>query len=336
MLQYFPMPRLDPDGVQETVAVLIGRVGDLIVATPFLRSLRKGYPEARIKLIVSPLCIETAELIPDIDHFEVMHRLHWVGRNIITIRSLFRDPCDLAVDLNPSFSRTSTLLMTLLHAAPVRLGFVKGRWDKVFTEQAAAPGNREHMLDRYARLARALELPYEPKPEVRLTPEHEAQADEILKALPKAKGRRLLVHPGNFKKFENRWPEEKFIELTNRLMGDASLDILYMAGPGEAEPVARIVSALKRPVPVIPAAPLGVVGAVMKRMDLCVLNITGTTHLAGALGVPTFGLYTGYTDAVWRLRGPKQFGVAAKDWESCRGITVDEAHAGLEETLASF
>ncbi|MBI3551646.1 MAG: glycosyltransferase family 9 protein [Elusimicrobia bacterium] len=327
------MASLAPDDVQEVVAVLIGRVGDLIVAGPFLRALKSGYPNARVKLTVSRLCIETAALLPFVDSFEVMHRLHWVGRVLMTASGLIFNPCDLAVDLNPSFSRTSTLLMTLLHRAPVRAGFKKGRWDKVFTEQAEAAGEREHMLDRYARLAALLGIPYEPRLELRLNEEHQEEASRLLCDYPKGKARRILVHAGNFKKFENRWPEEKFVELTNRLLGDPSLEVFYLAGPGEAEPVAGIVSRLKRPVPVVPPSPLGVVGAVIKRMDLCLMNITGTTHLAGALDVPTFGLYSGYTDAVWRLRGPRHFGAVAKEWESCRSISVDEAFEGLRKAL---
>ena len=337
MLQYFPMLSLAPGDVSEIVVVLIGRVGDLIVGGPFLRALRKRYPDARIKLVVSRLCIETAPLLPFIDHFEVMHRLHWIGRILMTAQGLFTGPCDLAVDLNPSFSRTSTLLMALLHGAPVRLGFKKGRWDSVFTDQIDAPGVAEHMLDRYARLAASLGLEYEPRLEVALSRENEELADALLEDLGAANGRRrVLVHPGNFKKFENRWPEDKFVALTNKLLNDRSLELIYMAGPGEQQPVAKMVSLLRRPVKILPPAPLGAVGAVMRRMDLCVMNITGTTHLAGALDAPTFGLYTGYTDAVWRLRGPRHFGVVSKDWESCRGIPVDEALSGVERALASL
>lgn len=321
----------------EVVAVLIGRVGDLIVATPFLRSLRRAYPEARIRLVVSTLCIETARLIPFIDHFEVMHRLHWIGRILMTAQGLLNGPCDLAVDLNPSFSRTSTLLMGLLHGAPVRAGFKKGRWDNVFTAQADAPGTAEHMLDRYARLAALLGLEYEPRPELKLAPEHEQEAAELLAALKLKPGRRrVLIHPGNFKKFDNRWPEEKFVQLTDRLMRDSSLEIVYMAGPGEQEHVAKLVRLLKRPAAILPPAPLGVIGAAMKQMDLFVMNITGTSHLAGALGVPTFGLYTGYTDAVWRLRGPRHYGVVAKDWESCRAIPVEQALSGVERAIGAL
>ncbi len=329
------MPRLDPDSVQDVVAVLIGRVGDLIVASPFLRSLRKGYPGARIRLVVSPLCIETARLIPFIDHFEVLHRPHWVGRVLMTATGLLSTPGDLAVDLNPSFSRTSTFLMTLLNGATVRLGFKKGRWDRVYNQQVDAPGDREHMLDRYARLAKALELPYEPRLELKLEPEHEEAADRILAPHPKGKARRVLVHAGNFKKFDNRWPEEKFVELTNRLLEDPLVEVFYLAGPGEEQPVAAIVSRLKKRVPIFGPASLGVVGAIMKRMDLCFMNITGTTHLAGALDAPTFGLYSGYTDAVWRLRGPRHFGCVSPDWESCRTITVDSAFEGVKKALSA-
>ena len=106
-----------------------------------------------------------------------------------------------------------------------------------------------------------------------------------------------------------------------------------MGGPGEYDKVAAIVKRLKRPVPILPTARLGVSGGMLKRMNLFVCNITGTTHLAAALGVPTFGFYAGYTQAVWRPRGARHGGTVCQEWESCRETTVDEAHAALIEHI---
>lgn len=310
----------------------IGRVGDLIVATPLLRALRRRHPKARIRLLIGWRGVQVPPLIPFIDEAVVLSKPLDVLAHLKLARSLCGRE-DLLVDLNSSFSKTSTMLAQAVRA-PVKVAFVKNRGFNPFTQLVAAPAEKEHMYDRYARLAAALDAPYEQHPELRLPAADVEEADSLLGSRATEPGFKVLIHPGNFDRFSFRWPEEKFIELTDRLFEDRTLHIYYMGGPGEHGKVADIVSKLKFTVPILPAARLGVSGAMLKRMDLFVCNITGTTHLAAALDVPTFGFYAGYTQAVWRPRGARHGGTVCPEWESCRETTVDEAYAALTAHIA--
>ncbi|MFA6003201.1 MAG: glycosyltransferase family 9 protein [Elusimicrobiota bacterium] len=332
---------LDPIQVKAVTAMLTGRLGDLIIATPMLRALRARYPGARLRLMVSAPIRDAARLMPGADEILAVHPYYRPDRNLRCAAALIAQPCDLLVDLNPSFSRTSSALAWLARAR-VKAAFAKGRLDRLYDHCAAKPAAGEHMLDRYARLAALLGAPYEPRLELRLAPEHLAAAAALLPdrtgIRPAGTGYKLRIgiHAGNFKKFDNRWPEDKFAALTDRLLDEPDLEVFHLAGPGERPRVQAIVSRLKRPVPILGPAPVGVTAALLQRLDLLVCNITGTTHLAAALGVPTFGLYAGYTDAVWRPRGPRHNGAVAADWESCRSITVAAAEAGLLAALAAL
>ncbi|PIR19250.1 MAG: hypothetical protein COV48_03035 [Elusimicrobia bacterium CG11_big_fil_rev_8_21_14_0_20_64_6] len=317
--------------MERITALYIGRVGDVIVATSFLRALRRRYPKARIRLIVGWRSAQVLPLIPFIDEWAVLEKPARIGENIRFAWKLLREPCDLLVDLNSSFSKTS-MMITRAARAPRRVAFDKGRGPKgVFTELVAAPAEREHMWDRYGRLAGALDAPYDQDPELRLPIGDLDEGDRLLAEAASAQGGsfRVVIHPGNFDRYSFRWPEEKFAELADRLLDDARVKLFFMGGPGEHDKVAAIVARLKRPVPILPPTRLGVSGAMLKRMNLFVCNITGTTHLAAALRIPTFGFYAGYTQAVWRPRGVRHGGTVCREWESCRETTVDEAHAAL-------
>ncbi|MBI2788566.1 MAG: glycosyltransferase family 9 protein [Elusimicrobia bacterium] len=321
--------------MERITALYIGRVGDVIVATSFLRAIRRRYPKARIRLIVGWRSTQVLPLIPFIDESLVLGKPGKVGGNLRFLWKLLAEPCDLIVDLNSSHSKTSTLI-TRAARAPRRLAFDKGPGrSSAFNEVLPAPAEREHMWDRYGRLAATLDAPYDQDPELRLPIADLDEADRLLGELPPAGGGsfRVVIHPGNFDRFSFRWPEEKFAELGNRLLDDARVKLFFMGGPGEHDKVAAIVAKLKRPVPILPPARLGVSGAMLKRMNLFVCNITGTTHLAAALGVPTFGFYAGYTQAVWRPRGARHGGTVCAEWESCRETTVDEAHAALADHI---
>lgn len=321
--------------IERITCVYIGRIGDVIVATPFLRALRKRFPRARIRLIAGYRAVQVLPLIPFVDERVVLGRPGQVGAHLTLIASLLREPCDLLIDLNSSFSKTSSLIARAARAR-VSLAFEKGRGPRVFNRAIPAPEEREHMAHRYERLAEAVGGPYGPDLELRVPPEDDVRAERLLAPLlaSEAAAFRVLVHPGNITRPPAFWPADRLTELCRRLQGDPTLRLFFLAGPGELETVRGIVSGLPRPATILPAAPLSVVAGMIKRMNLLVGSLTSTTHLAAALGVPTFAFYEGYTQAVWRPRGARHGGTVSGSWSGVGSTTVEEAHAALKEHLA--
>jgi ADP-heptose:LPS heptosyltransferase len=326
---------LGPGPIDRVTCVYIGRIGDVIVATPFLRSLRRRFPKARVRLIVGARAAQVLPLIPFVDETAVLGRPAQVGAHLRLAWSLLREPCDLLVDLNSSFSKTSTMIARAARAR-VRLAFDKEKGPRVFNRTVSAPGDREHMSERYSRLAEALGAPYGPDLELRVPADADEAAGKLLAPLlgAEASAFRVLIHPGNITRRPSFWPEERLIRLCARLQSDPTLRLFFLQGPGEREVVRSIVEALPKPVPVLPPAPLAVVGGMVKRMNLLVGSLTSTTHLAAALGVPTFAFYEGYTETVWRPRGARHGGTVSDAWNDVQSTTVDQAHAALKDHLA--
>ncbi len=330
------MSRMDRSKLNEArrIALLwIGRLGDFIVSTAALASIRRRFPQARIALVVGEKGEEIAALCPDVDEVLVLRPAHRLAENLRLLLRV-RGPWDLLIDLNTSFSRSSAALAWLARSA-VKLAFDKGRASCIYTRLLEPAAEAEHMLDRYARLARALDAPYEPKTGLRIPPAALQEARRRLDSLGLPPGGIIAVHPGNFKKFDNRWPEEKFVELSDRL-ADAGLNLLYMAGPGEENEVKDLVARLKRPVPVLPPLPVAQTAALLSLLDLLVVNATGTAHLAAAVGAPTFSFLSGYTKTVWMPREGPHFSVVSSSWHSCRDIPVEAAFRALSEALRSL
>ncbi len=216
------------------------------------------------------------------------------------------------------------------------LAFEKGKGPLVFNRTIPAPDEREHMSERYARLAEAIGASHGPDLELRVPPADEAAAEKLMAPLlaADASAFRVLIHPGNITRPPAFWPADRLTELCRRLQDDPTLRLFFLAGPGELETANRISSALPRPAAIPPAAPLAVVAGMVKRMNLLVGSLTSTTHMASALGVPTFAFYEGYTQAVWRPRGARNGGTVSAQWSGVGSTTVDEAHAALKEHLA--
>lgn len=329
------MLKLDGAGPGPITCVLLGRLGDTVVATPFLRAVRARYPKRELRLVLSASCKGLAPLF-DFSPAGIVWVDRWHKGGGLAAAAALRRGSAVVIDLNPAPSKSAAALM-LLAKAPAKVGFRKDRLNAPFTAQLDKPREDEPMLDRYARLAAFFDAGFLYTPMPRLAVPEGARTEAAQWAGPRrALGQTVIgIHPGNFKKHDNRWPEEKFVALIDRLQEDRSLKLVLLCGPGERTRVEAIAKACRFPIDVQPPASLERTAALLQQLDLFVCNITGTTHLAHAVGARTFGLYAGYTDAVWRPRDPRCGGVASKDWTSCRSITVDDAYAGLNRVLST-
>ncbi|TBR22436.1 lipopolysaccharide heptosyltransferase family protein [bacterium] len=302
------------------VVLWVGRLGDVLVSTPFLDGLRRAAPKAHIVLVTAEAGEGGARLLDCVDEVAVVRKGRRVLRNAALLPVLARRT-DYVIDMNSAPSSTSRALARIA-IAKVKTGF------QALNEP---PGEREHMLDRYARLAKA--LGFEPAAEMRVpvSDEAEAKAGVLLGKMSKP----VALFPGNFKKNENRWPEERFAELADRLAALPGFSPFWLTGPGEEADVRRTAALSKTALPVHGPFPLDVTAAVLEHSALYVGNCTGVSHLAAAVGTPSFMPLAGYTAAVWAPRTGPHWSAVSSDWESCRPVTVEQAWAAVQPALAA-
>jgi ADP-heptose:LPS heptosyltransferase len=327
---------LGAEPIERVTCLYVGRLGDVIVATPFLRALRRRFPRARVRLIVGSRAAEVLPMLPFVDEGLFLGRAGDLGAHWSLARALAFGGADLLVDLNSAYSSTSTFLARASRAR-LLLSFEKGKGPAVFNRTIPAPDEREHVSERFARLTEAIGAFGGPDLELRVPTYDQAEADARLASVLSrdAAAFKVLVHPGNLGRRPSLWPLDRLTELCRRLQAsDPALRLYFLAGPGEREAVASVAGSLPKPGVVLPSAALGVVGGMVRRMDLLLGSLTSTTHLAAALGVPTFAFYEGYTQTVWRPRGASHGGTVSPDWNHVQSTTVDEAWSALSEHLA--
>lgn len=318
---------------KSVVLVWIGRLGDVLVTTPLFRAIRRAAPSARIRLVTGEAGGPGAELAPGIDEVLILRRASSPLRNLGLVRTLRESQADLLVDLNSAFSRAASVLCRLARAR-VRAGFERDRGNGGFDVLAAPAGPEEHMLDRYARLGKAIGAAPQGEPDA-IIPERARERARALAAGVPGDGPLIVVHPGNFKKFDNRWPEEKFAALLARSEGRFAL----LAGPGEEEAVEEIARNCGKPVPVLGPLSIGETAGLLEEAELFVGNATGSAHLAAAVGTKTLTFLASYTKKIWMPKdggpdGPRHFQLVSPSWNSCRDVTVDDAAAALRRALA--
>ncbi|HEY7727396.1 MAG TPA: glycosyltransferase family 9 protein [Candidatus Eisenbacteria bacterium] len=284
-----------PAGWARRVLVIRHRTGgDLLLATPALRALREGLPDAAIEVLTARGFQELLLGNPDVDAVLTFDRRSIFSQAALYAR-LLRGGYDAVLDF---VSNPRSALLTALTRASVRVGYdLPGRaW------------------------AYTIRVPREPLgpggPTLRYAPE--AALDQV-RALGVAAGNaalRFFVAPGPAARMDGwlrsegirperplvlclpagswpakTWPAERFSAVMDALAVRDGAEVIWLWGPGERELAARCRDAMRGPSRLAPPTGWQELGALVACASLFVGNDSGPKHVAVALGVPTVTVF---------------------------------------------
>ncbi len=283
------------------VVVCPNLIGDTVMATPTLRALRAGFPDAHLAAVLKPQVAPTLDGAPWIDEV-----IPYASNDVGTPRRLRAGRYDLAVLLPNSFR---SALLVWRSGVPRRIGYARGGRGILLTDRLSPPRDGlgrfvpTPAVDYYLAIARRLGCPVESRrPELFTTPADERAADAAWGRLGLA-GRHPVVclNTGGAFGPAKSWPVEHFAALARRLVDERGASVLVVCGPAEREPARAIVAATARPgVVSLADEPLsiGLTKACVRRSALLVTTDSGPRHFAGAFGVPVVSLF-GPTHIEW-------------------------------------
>jgi heptosyltransferase-2 len=292
-------------------------VGDLVMATPALRAVRRYLgPAARITGILRPQLAELLAGSPWIDELHAFdprspRREH--GR-LALISKLRRERLDTALLLTNSLH---TAAMAWLSGARQRVGFARdGRsWLLTHRVQSLRDGRRYRpapMVESYLALARAIGCPVEsPRLELSVTPHEAEQAARVWRDLGfNTNGRVVALNSTGAYGAAKLWPAEHCAALARGIVDELDHDVVVLCGPGERDAARQIAARSGSPrVHSLAAqeASLGLTKGCLARCRLMVSTDSGPRHIAAALGLPVVTLL-GPTRSEWianpTVRGP--------------------------------
>jgi ADP-heptose:LPS heptosyltransferase len=137
-------------------------------------------------------------------------------------------------------------------------------------------------------------------------------------------GRKIVgIHPGAAKP-QNRWPVASYIELVSRLH-ERGWGVVVTIGPRDKEVHDAMQNQLRDGTKYLVNEPLRLVAAVVNKLDYFISNDTGVLHMAGALKVPTLGLYGPTDPAEWGPPGEKNRHLRSPDGDVSH-LSVDEVY----------
>ncbi len=284
------------------LVVMLRRLGDVLLTTPLIRSLRRAWPDATIDALVFTDTAGILECNPDLNGVVVMPPRSTAAQGLALAAKLWRK-YDLAISTQsgdrPSFfafvaGRTRTGLTGPAGGSLKRLAFNRCT--------ASKPGL--HCVEQILRLADLIGIAR--------VPELVAPRAED----PGVSGDYAVIHATPMFRYK-QWTAAGWRELAAALSA-RGLALIATGGPGEAErrylddiwagmPVARLDGNLGWPQ----------LTGLLAKARIYVGPDTSVTHLAAAAGCPTVAIY-GPTDP--RLWGPWPIGGLSSPWDAAGSI----------------
>jgi ADP-heptose:LPS heptosyltransferase len=306
--------------------VLIAGIGDLILASKGIRSIRRGYPEAEIHLLTSTDAAPVARNYPYIDRvwpFPIRelrrdkgHALDVLG----LIGRLRRFRFRLVVNLYSVESAVGAMKMGLLFQS-IRAGQKAGHdcngfgfflTRRIAPETFAGRHFTEAMLDAAMAAGgipddEGVDIFWDRSAEDRWFPFFQGSNGALSRPV-------VGIHPGSDRPMK-RWDAERYGVVADRLIESDGANVVLLGGPSET-PIAGTIAKAMRHDAVNLSGKLGLseLAYIISRLDLLLTNDSGPMHIGAAAGTPLV--------AIFGPSPPGQFGPCAPP-ERCRLVWHD-------------
>ena len=313
-------------------------IGDVLLATPLLKALRDGLPNAKLSLAVGTWSKVAVANNPDID--EVIDcadiglpRKYALGAYLAFARRLRTRGFDAAFVADRSPMMT---LLPFLAGIPVRVGLdSRGRGFAHTTKVAVKEDSHESEL--YLDLARAAGLRVsQTTPRFFPASDDLSAAERIFEEWGLKRGSVLVAAPGGGsnpgrRHHGKRWDPACFAQTADRLAEQAGLRTVIVGRESDAEP-ARAMSGRMREeaVNLVGQTSFGQLGAILRLASAYMGNDSAPSHLAAAIGIPTATVFVDSDIGRFGPVGPKSLSTPAGNAREAINAVVD----GLTRLMA--
>lgn len=294
-----------PEGIQNILIRSTNWVGDAVMTTPAVRTIRRNYPDARLTLLALPWVVDIFSASPHIDRIFTYDRdgRHKGLKGKFALAGELRgEHFDAAILLQNAFEAA---LIAFIARIPVRAGYTTdGRGLLLSHGVRKQRGIKlRHQVHYYQEMLQGLGLDAGPD-ELEL---HLADDDVLWAAghinqfAAGRKGTVIGINPGAAYGPAKCWPAAKYSALARKLCIDDPDVLIVVFGTRADQSAAReIIDTVDDQSRVIDLTGQTTLGQAMAMIHICnvfVTNDSGLMHVAAALQVPTVAIF-GSTDHI--------------------------------------
>jgi lipopolysaccharide heptosyltransferase III len=286
------------------LVITLRRLGDALLTTPLVRTLRHGFPDARLEILLFAGSERILKGNPDIDDVITMRPRATLGESLALLRRVWRR-YDLVVSTQGGDRPTFWAWI----AGRRRVGLIPaqgdgGWWKRLVLDHAVLAEPEQHRVTELLRLSDCLGL----ERQLSQIPPQAEPSTVVVPPRPYA-----VIHINPLYRYK-RWTDAGWRGAA-RALSERGLAVVATEGRDpEDRAYADAVWGAADP-PVIRERgqlDFGALAALLKDAAVYIGPDTSITHLAAACGCPTVALY-GATSP--RLIGPWPVGGVAEPWQ---------------------
>lgn len=292
-----------PAGLCKILVRSTNWIGDAIMTTPALRTIRQNFPQAEITLLALPWVADVFRASPRVDRilaYERAGRHAGLAGKLRLAGDLRKEGFDAAILLQNAFEAA---FITLAARIPIRAGYTTDGRGLLLThgvKKTAAVKGR-HQVHYYQEMLRGLGCePAGNELELAVTPAAEGWAAEFVRTRVAAGARIIGLNPGAAYGPAKRWPSDRFAALAGELLRLPET-VLFLFGTDADREAAATIAAVAgnsgRVLDLTGRTTLAQAIGLISRCRVFVTNDSGLMHVAGALNTPLVAIF-GSTDPV--------------------------------------
>ena len=268
-----------------------GALGDMVISTGAIRSVKETFPNARVVLLSNGLMRQIAPAGSIVDELIVYDEKKYHGLKSIThllrlILHLRGYKFDLAINLRWHSDRCA--MIAYLSGAKERVSSGPHNMMRLYTTKVPFPQGRYHEVHRNLDIVKAVGVKVSDEtPYTYVTDEDEKFAQGFFIENNLKKEKTVCIHPGASKPVR-AWLPERFREIAIRLVENYDVNVIVTWSGKEKELAEYVVSANPQKIFSAPQTKtIGELAALIKNSSMCLTNCTGPMNVAIAVQTPT-------------------------------------------------
>ena len=291
--------KLQPDHIHRVVVRVPNWLGDVVMAVPALRELRRALPDAHIAVVSRP---GTADIFIDADYVDEV--LVYDRAGLVSAWNQAgewrRRKFDLAVLFQNAFEAAA---IAFLSRVPARIAYATERRGALLTHPVASPVWKDERHESFYYLNIVTELKRllygtssiettEPRFDLHVSEDRKRKAlDLLLEHGARENAPLALLCPGSVNSRAKRWPAQRYAALADRLV-ESGANVALIGSPGESDVTQEVCKHAQRQLVVLTGkTTIAEATALISIADVLITNDTGPAHIGAALSTPTLVIF---------------------------------------------
>jgi heptosyltransferase II len=294
---FFSRGNLPPNPEKILVIKLIA-IGDLVVALPTLRAIKKSFPQSHLVILVTPRVREVVEGCPYLDeviYYDILGEDKGIKGLLKIIGQLRENKFDLVIELDHYYRITS--LISYFAGIKNRVGFDLSGQGRTGLYTVRVPYlTDKHEVEAFLETAQKIgaDISDNELEEIWVSNEDKEYVSKLLtEGGITGKDFLVAIHPGTGPSAASRrWSAEKFGKLADWMVEKYKAKVIFTGAPSEIELVNESAKFMTtKPIVVAGRTSLKQFAEIVRRCTLFIAADTGPLHVATAMKTRVIGIY---------------------------------------------